>query len=166
MPRFFYGDVMMSKEFKKNCSVRMSQELYLKTKETALRSGLTVGETVRSALAQINERELQVRNAKIILSQSRSSDVHSVFFSGNKSYVINKMNLHLHKNAYSNMQELGEKVNETVMEFMRSSMSDGTLLSKCKHETIDGSNIVSFKVHIFNVYCEVGAGQITILSVS
>ena len=144
----------------------MSQELYTRTRDVAVRAGVTVGETIRNACRQFNERESQVKKAKIILSESTPIDMRSIHFSGNQAYVTNKMSLYLHKNAYSDMKTMGDTVNDTVMEFMRSSMSDGTLLSKGRIETSDGTNIISFKAHLFDIYCQVGPGQITILSVS
>ena len=150
----------------KNCSVRMSQELYAKIKDTAIRTGVSVGETIRHAYRQFDEKEAQVNKVKKILSESKQADMQRIRFSGNQAYVANKMNLYIHSNADTEMQSMGEKVNDTVMEFMRSSMSDGTLLSKSRLEASDGSHIVSFKVHLFDVYCQVGPGQITILSVS
>ena len=147
-------------------SVRMSQELYTRIKDTAVRTGATVGETIRHACRQFDEKDAQVNKVLKILAESTASDLSNIYFYGNNEYVTNKMSLYRHEQAATEIKELGETVNDTIMKFMQESMSNGTLLSKGKIETSDGTNIISFRVNIFNVYCQIGPGQITILSVT
>ena len=155
----------MNKESKIH-SFRMSQELYSRIKDRATRAGATIGETIRHACRQFDEKESNVNKVKKILSESTSEDMTNIIFYGNKEYVTNKMSLYLHENADYEMKTIGETVKDTVMKFMRESMSDGTLLSKSRLESSDSSRIISFRVNLFDVYCHVGAGQITIISVS
>ena len=150
----------------KSHSVRMNQELYTRLKDTAIRTGVTVSETLRHAYRQFDEKEAQVNKVKKILYGSKPSDMQRIRFSGNQAYVTNKMILYIHKNADSDMQSMGETVNDTIMEFMMSSMSDGTLLSKGRVESSNAPLILSFRINLYDVYCQVGSGQITILSVS
>ena len=149
----------------RNHSVRMSHELYARLKDTAIKSGVTVSETIRHALSNSNKKEMQIIKAKKILSDSKPSDIINIMFPGNKGYIENKMSLCLHKDAGDEMKSKGAIVNDVIMKFMLTSMSDGTLLSKGRDESLD-PHIVSFRVNLFDVYCEVGPGQITILSVS
>ena len=150
----------------KQHSFRIPQQLYDQTKKRAVQTGISVGSLIRCAVRQFDERELQIDKAKKILSESKVTDMQKIIFPANQSYVTNKMGLYVHKSASIDMQSIGDKTDDRVMEFMRTSMLDGTLLSKCRTESAGRPHIVSFKAHLLDVYCEVGPGQITILAVS
>ena len=150
----------------KQHSFRIPQQLYDQTKKRAVQTGISVGSLIRCAVRQFDERELQVDKAKKILSESKVTDMQKIIFPANQSYVTNKMGLYVHKSASIDMQSIGPRTDDRVMDFMRTSMLDGTLLSKCRTEAVGRPHIVSFKAHLLDVYCEVGPGQITILAVS
>ena len=150
----------------KQHSFRIPQQLYDQTKKRAVQTGISVGSLIRCAVRQFDERELQIDKAKKILAESKVTDMQKIIFPANQSYVTNKMGLYVHKSASIDMQSIGPRTDDRVMDFMRTSMLDGTLLSKCRTEAVGRPHIVSFKAHLFDVYCEVGPGQITILAVS
>lgn len=155
---------MNKDSMKKSMSVRMGQELYLRTAEKSKRAYVTVAETIRASLRQFNERDIKIEKVKKILRESRPSDFDSVIFE--KDYITNKTKLYIHHNAQKNIDNLDEKCRETIMNFMKESICDGTLMTKCRTETCDATNIISFKVKPYDVYCDYGSAQITILSVS
>jgi len=152
----------------KNCSVRMSQELYSRTKDISIRAGITVGESIRNACRQFNERDAQVENAKKILLESPKRHMQLIRFASEGANHKSKIRLYIHEDALCDLNgiEEKEKADKKIMEFMRESISDGTLFSKGEVKTSDGSNIILFRVHLFDVYCHFGPAQITILSVS
>ncbi|WP_299079154.1 hypothetical protein [uncultured Paraglaciecola sp.] len=146
-----------------NQSVRMTQSLHKLNSDRAQRTNMSVSAVIRMACEQFNETEAHVDNCKRLIEQSKLSDIQLIKFAGMKNIALS---LYLHKNAFPDLKNADKNMEYSVMEFMRESIENGTLLSKGETKAFGGSSdIILFRVNKMNVYCQVGPGQITILSV-
>jgi hypothetical protein len=146
-----------------NQSVRMTQSLHKLNSDRAERTNMSVSAVIRMACRQFNETAAHVDNCKRLISESKLSDMQLIKFAGMKNIALS---LYLHKNAFPDLKNADKKMEDAVMEFMRSSMENGTLLSKGEIKACNGtSDIILFRVNKMDVYCQFGPGQVTILSV-
>lgn len=147
---------------------RVSAQQLNQMKELAENSQCSVGSIARDACKLYCEKTAHMSLLKRILNRSKPGDTESIVFSefwGNEP-PQNKLKIYVHRNAYSDLANLGKKVWQEVMEFLKESIKDGSILHKGQITTLDdGVNFICFRVNLVQVHCHFAPMQITILSV-
>ncbi len=151
-------------------SIRMSENQFNKLTELVDNSQSTKAEIMRLSFDQycVDSADI-LKNTKIV-KESRIGDMQELIFpqSAYPGYGTPKTNIKVftHKTAYADIENLGKKTKDTVMEFFYSSLVDHSILHKGAIKTNEeGMNFICFRIHLLKVYCLFSPMQLTITSV-
>ena len=143
----------------------MPQDQFEKAQQLAEDANSTVSEIVRVSLIQHGENATDLIKNKKILEESSPSDIGEIVFTCSFDKK-SKIRLYRHKKAFADLENLGKKSENEVMEFFSSSITDGSILNKGEIKTSDNGTIfICFRVNLLKVYCHFSPMQLTILSV-
>lgn len=148
-------------------SIRMSEKQLDEMRSLAEYSQSSIGSIAREACRLYCKKTAYLKINERILNRSKIGDTQLISFPGNwNKESKNKIKIYIHSMAFNDFKNLGEKVEQEVMEFLDSSMRDGSILHKGQITTTDdGNNFICFNVNLVKVYCYFAPMQITILSV-
>ncbi len=147
--------------------VRVSEGQLKDIKYLAEYSQSSVGSIAREACRLYCEKTAYLKILKQILNGSKIGDTKPIVFPGSWNQDSkNKIKVYVHNKAFNELENLGKKTGQEVMEFFDASIRDGSILHKGQITTTDeGINFICFRVNLVKVYCYFASMQITILSV-
>lgn len=150
-------------------SFRISERQFNDIRYLAEYSLCTVSSIGREAFRLYCKKAAYLKILNRILDNSKIGDTQLIAFPGsrNQQESKNRIKIYVHTMAFGDLKNLGQSVENDVMEFLHSSARDNSLLNKGQITTTDdGLNFICFTVNLVKVYCQFSPMQITVLHVS
>ncbi len=149
----------------------MSQDQFERISELAKKNQCSSSEIIRLSFDMFGDHAGDLAKNQRIWGESAFNDISELIFtqSAYPGYGSpkSKLRVYIHKKAFADLKNLGEKIENEMMEFFYSSMVDGSILHKGEiKKSIGGLTFICFRITLLKVYCVFSPMKITILSVS